>query len=112
MEGAELDVLDKVQDFAEDTLGDMGLADEDSVQDGCQSPTANIPLYQTPSLYPVFEMIHFIITAAKSGRTTVRSLPGSRPLASGLVLLSNVAGSIHHPLLGIPVAAASVLRPS
>ena len=83
MEGAELDVLDKVQvtltlllngvntihfqDSLEDSLGDMGLANEDILSRMEASPlTANIPLYQAPfSLYPVFEMIHFLITAAR-----------------------------------------------
>ena len=55
------------QDAFEDTLGDMGLADEDLLSRmEASSLTANIPLYQAPfSLYPVFEMIHFLITAAK-----------------------------------------------
>ena len=45
----------------------MGLANEDILSRMEASPlTANIPLYQAPfSLYPVFEMIHFLITAAR-----------------------------------------------
>lgn len=85
MEGAELDVLEKVQvisyslplrtynrrwyfqDSFEDTLGDMGLAGESMLPSMEASPlTANIPLYQAPfSLYPVFEIIHFVLTASK-----------------------------------------------
>jgi len=110
MEGAELDVLDKVQDAFEDTLGDMGLADEDLLSRmEASSLTANIPLYQAPfSLYPVFEMIHFLITAAKIRTDYGQEFAWTRPLASlASVLISCVAGSIlTNLLLGIPVAAA------
>ena len=45
----------------------MGLAGDSILPSMEASPlTANIPLYQAPfSLYPVFEIIHFVLTASK-----------------------------------------------
>jgi len=116
MEGAQLDVLDKVQDSLEDTLGDMDLAGESILPGMEASPlTANIPLYQAPfSLYPVFEIIHFILTASKIRAEYGQEFAWNRPLASlTSVILSCVAGSIlTNLLLGLPVAAPSSQRPT